>query len=61
MNEKIKLHDEIILAFHNYCKETESFENGIKAAAPRARKALQDLNKLTTLRRKEIQEQKKDM
>lgn len=56
------LHEQIVLAFHNYVKETQDFEeNGIKVAALRARKALQELNKLSTQRRKEIQEQKKEL
>lgn len=56
------LHEEIVLAYNVYLKEAETFEEkGVKAAAARARKALQDLNKLTTARRKEIQEQKADM
>lgn len=56
------LHEEIVLAYNNYIKEAEVFEDkGVKAAAARARKALQDLNKLTTARRKEIQEKKAEM
>lgn len=56
------LHEQIVLAYNNYLKETETFENkGVKAAAARARRSLQDLNKLTTQRRKEIQEQKNEM
>ena len=59
---EISLHDQIVIAYNNYLKEMETFEKkGVKAAAPRARRALQELNKLTTLRRKEIQEQKSDM
>jgi N-glycosylase/DNA lyase len=55
-------HDEIILAFNNYLKETQSFEEkGVKAAAARARKALGDLHKLSKDRRKEIQERKNEM
>lgn len=53
------LHEEIVQAFNNYIKETETFETkGVKAAAARARKALGDLGKLTKDRRKEIQEKK---
>ena len=56
------LHDEIVLAFNNYLKEAETFdEKGVKAAATRARKALGDLGKLTKDRRKEIQERKNEM
>ena len=56
------LHEQIVLAYNNYLKEIETFEQrGVKAAAARARQSLQDLNKLTTQRRKEIQEQKNEM
>lgn len=56
------LHDEIVLAFNNYLKEAETFdEKGVKAAATRARKALGDLGKLTKDRRKEIQDKKNEM
>ena len=56
------LHEEIVLAFNNYIKEAETFdEKGVKAAASRARKALGDLGKLTKERRKEIQEKKNDL
>jgi len=56
------LHEEIVLAYQNYIKEIDAFENkGIKAAAPRARRALHHLTKLTKERRKEIQERKNEM
>ena len=56
------LHEEIVQAFNNYLKETETFdEKGVKAAATRARKALGDLGKLTKERRKEIQDKKNEM
>jgi N-glycosylase/DNA lyase len=56
------LHDEIVLAYNNYIKETQTFEQkGVKAAAARARKALGDLHKLTKERRKEIQERKSEL
>ena len=56
------LNEQIVLAYNNYLKENETFENkGIKAAAARARKSLQELNKLTTKRRKEIQKQKNEI
>ena len=55
-------HDEIILAFNNYLKESEAFEGkGVKAAAARARKALGELGKLTKARRSEIQDKKNAM
>jgi N-glycosylase/DNA lyase len=56
------LHDEIVLAFNNYLRETQTFEQkGVKAAAARARKALGDLHKLSKERRKEIQERKNEL
>lgn len=55
-------HQKIVEAFENYIKESESFESkGVKAAATRARGALNDLGKLTKERRKEIQEKKNAM
>lgn len=53
-----ELHEEIKLAFATYLKEVEEFQAGKKVAAARARKALGDMGKLITARRKEIQEQK---
>lgn len=58
MNDVSELHEDIKLAFATYLKEIEEFESGKKVAAARARKALGDLGKLITARRKEIQEQK---
>jgi|SaaInl85LU_5_DNA_1037374.scaffolds.fasta_scaffold59285_1 hypothetical protein len=56
------LHEELKATFLYYCKEVELFEDkGIKAAAPRARKALLDMTKLIKERRKEIQERKSSM
>lgn len=56
------VHDEIVLAFNNYLKESEAFEaKGVKAAAARARKALGELGKLSKARRGEIQEKKNNM
>lgn len=55
-------HDDIVLAFNNYLKESEAFEGkGVKAAAARARKALGELGKLSKARRGEIQEKKNGM
>ena len=52
-------HDEIKTAYESYVAEQEAFETkGVKAAATRARAALNDLGKLTKVRRKEIQEVK---
>ena len=56
------VHDEIVLAFNNYLKESEAFEaKGVKAAAAGARKALGELGKLSKARRGEIQEKKNNM
>ena len=56
------LHEQIKVAYATYLKENEQFEiKGIKAAAPRARKALFELNKLAKERRKEIQEKKNEL
>jgi hypothetical protein len=55
-------HEEIILYFNLYLKEMKTFEDKkIKAAAPRARTALQELIKLAKLRRQEIQDIKRTM
>lgn len=52
-------HDNIVEAIDTYLEENAKFlEKGNKAAGTRARKALMDLKKLATERRKEIQEQK---
>ena len=56
------LHEEIVQAYNNYLKESETFdEKGVKAAAARARKALGELGKLSKSRRAEIQDKKNDM
>ena len=53
-------HDDIKAAVEKYIAESEAFESkGVKAAATRARAALNDLGKLTKVRRKEIQDKKK--
>ena len=56
-------HEQIIAQYEQYVKEHESWESEkpIKAAAPRARKALGELGKLTKTRRKEIQEKKNSL
>jgi hypothetical protein len=55
-------HDEIKSAVKKYIAESEAFETkGVKAAATRARAALNDLGKLTKTRRKEIQDKKNAM
>ena len=58
----MSIHEEIVLAFNNYLKEAETFEEkGVKAAAARARKALGDLGKLSKSRRAEVQDKKNTM
>jgi len=55
-------HEDIVAAYEKYIAESEAFETkGVKAAATRARGALNDLGKLTKSRRKEIQEKKNSM
>lgn len=56
-----ELHEQIKLAFSIYLKESEKFDDGVKASAVRAREALQELKDLITERRKEIQDKKKEM
>jgi hypothetical protein len=52
-------HDAIKTAFENYIAENEKFTSkGIKAAAARARKALQEMSKAIKERRKEITAEK---
>jgi len=56
------LHEQIVESYENYLKEAETFDDkGVKAAATRARAALNDLGKLTKERRKEIQDKKNSM
>ena len=58
----MNVHEEIVQAYQNYLAEHATFEEkGVKAAATRARKALGDLGKLTTERRKEVQDKKNAM
>ena len=55
-------HDDIKAAVEKYLAESEAFETkGVKAAATRARAALNDLGKLTKVRLKEIQDKKNSM
>ena len=55
-------HDAIITAFDTYCAENEKFTTkGVKAAAARARKALQEMSKAIKERRKEITAEKETM
>jgi|TARA_B110000503_G_scaffold138268_1_gene224145 hypothetical protein len=55
------LHEQLKLAFSIYIKESEKFESGVKASAVRAREALHELKEIIVLRRKEIQDKKKEM
>ena len=55
-------HDIIKRAFETYLAENEKFaEKGVKAAAARARKALQEMSKGIKERRKEITAEKEAM
>lgn len=52
-------HEEIVKQFELYLAENAKFtQKGVKAAAGRARKALQEMSKAIKLRRKEITEEK---
>jgi len=56
------IHNKIVEMYENYIKESESFETkGVKAAATRARGALNEMGKLAKERRKEIQDKKNAM
>lgn len=51
--------DQLAAAFKAYIDENDKFtQKGVKAAAGRARKALNELRKLAAARRKEITEEK---
>ena len=53
---------QIMEAIETYQAENAKFEEqGVKASAARARKALGDIGKLTKVRRAEIQEKKNNM
>lgn len=55
-------HDMIKQAFETYISENEKFtQKGVKAAAARARKALQEMSKAIKERRKEITAEKEAM
>lgn len=55
----INNHDEIVKQFETYLAENSKFtDKGVKAAAARARKALQEMSKAIKERRKEITEAK---
>jgi hypothetical protein len=55
-------HDELLAQLNVYVEENAKFsEKGVKAAAGRARKALNEVRKLAATRRKEITESKNAM
>lgn len=60
-NKNMTLDEQIRHEFQKYVDESESFENGTKVAASRARRSLSELAKLIKERRKEIQEKKNEM
>ena len=51
-------HDSLLNLFETYIRESDKFEKGNLSAGTRARKALAEINKICTARRKEIQEKK---
>jgi GTP cyclohydrolase I len=52
-------HESIVAAFNTYLEENAKFtDKGVKAAAARARKALQEMSKGIKERRKEITSEK---
>jgi hypothetical protein len=52
-------HDQIVLAYENYLAENAKFsDKGVKVAASRARKALQEIAKAVKVRRAEITAEK---
>ena len=56
------IHEQIKAQYEAYLNETASFdEEGVKAAAARARKALGEMGKLAKARRAEIQDKKNNM
>lgn len=54
----METHDQIIALIEQYKLENQKFASGNKSAGIRARKSLMELNKLTKVRRAEIQEEK---
>jgi GTP cyclohydrolase I len=55
----MSIHEQIVEAYNNYIAENEKFTTkGVKAAAARARKALQEMSKGIKERRKEITAEK---
>ena len=61
MTEEVQVNtqEELVKQFQTYLDENTKFsDKGVKAAASRARKALQEIAKLVKLRRKEITDEK---
>ncbi len=54
----MEYHDSLLNLFDTYIVESDKFEKGNKSAGTRARKALAEIAKICTMRRKEIQEKK---
>ena len=56
---QVNTQEELVKQFQTYVEENEKFTSkGVKAAAGRARKALQEVAKLVKIRRKEITDEK---
>ena len=56
------IHEQIVAQYEAYIAENQKFtEQGIKASAARARKALGEIVKLSKERRKEIQDEKSEL
>jgi hypothetical protein len=56
---QVNTQEELVKQFQIYIEENEKFTTkGVKAAAARARKALQEVAKLVKARRKEITDEK---
>jgi len=56
---QVNTQEELVKQFQTYLDENAKFsEKGVKAAAGRARKALQEIAKCVKLRRKEITDEK---
>ena len=59
MSDTNNTHEQLINAINSYISENDKFtEKNTKAAAPRARKALQEMIAAAKLRRKEISAEK---
>jgi hypothetical protein len=59
MSQTPTTHEQIVAAFENYLAENSKFtDKGVKAAAARSRKALQEIAKAVKVRRAEITAEK---